>query len=431
MEINFKPTIIQWKVWDYLFDNITTQVLFGGSARSSKSFLICAFSVIYCLAYPDIAGAICRSRLTHLRKTTLQTLFEFFNMNNMKEDKDYNFNRTDMIITFPNGSKLFFLELYDNPSDPDFDRIMSMGLTFACVDEVSEISENAINKLQTRLSHKLLEYSLKPKLLLASNPNRGWLYNQYYKPFKTNQLPEYRKVVLGLPTDNPYVSEDYIHNLESLDESTVQRLRYGNWDYDDDIFNLFNYDNVVQAFYNEMIDETGNYITCDVANVGDDKTIVGIWKGYHLINIYEYSNMTTDQIVGIIKEKMRNYHTPIYNVLVDADGIGIGVADYLKCKQFKGGSTALKKENYMNIRSQCYFKLAEKIVSGTIKFCEPYRERIIQELLQHKRKESDNKVGVISKDEIKRKLGRSPDIADMIMMRCYWDYQSPGKIYVY
>ena len=66
--LNFYPLPIQFKTWEYLFDQDTTQILFGGAARVSKTYLLVAWAVIYCLGYPNIHGAICRSRLTSLKK---------------------------------------------------------------------------------------------------------------------------------------------------------------------------------------------------------------------------------------------------------------------------------------------------------------------------------------------------------------------------
>jgi len=431
-ELTFEPLPIQYKVWNMLFDDVTTQILFGGAARVSKSYLLVAWATIYCLAYPNIHGAICRSRLTSLKKTTLQTLFEFFRHQDLKEDRDFIFNRGDMIITFNNGSKLFFMELYNNPSDPDFDRIMSMSLTFAGVDEVSEISENAINKLQTRLSHMLIEYNLKPKLLLVSNPNRGWLYSKYYKPSVEGTLPDYRKVVLGLPDDNKFVSKDYIKNLEQLDTVTVQRLRYGNWDYSDDDLAIFQYDDVLQMFYNEVVGGE-KFLTCDVANIGKDNTVIGIWNGLECFNIYTYTSTDTPQVIRIIKEKMKTFNIKIKNVVIDADGLGIGVADHLKgCVPFKGGSSALNKANYLNLRSQCYFKLAELV--RDIKVVDKNKDEIIQELQAHRIKNPDNdgKTQVESKDLIKERIGRSPDYSDMLMMRMYYEIKKARqKTFVY
>jgi len=424
LEITFEPQPIQYEAWEFLFDKTTTQLLFGGSVRSGKSFLAVSWVTIYCLMYPNIHMAICRARLSSLKKTTLQTLFEFFRIYKLKEDEHYTFNRSDMIITFNNGSKIFFLELYSNPSDPNFDRIMSLSLTAAVVDEVSEISNDAIGKLQTRLSHMLIEYNLVPKLLLVTNPSRTWLYTDYYKPFMEGTLPPFRKVVLGLPQDNKYVSETYIKNLEqTLDGVTKSRLLYGSWDYSDDDASLFSYDDILQMFYNDIVPGE-KYISCDVANVGKDKTVICVWNGLEVVNIYSYTKIITPEIVKIIKEKMSVFKVPIKHVIIDADGLGIGVADYLKgCVAFKGGSSALNKENYMNLRSQCFYKLSEKV--NEIKLIDKFKDEIIQELQTIKTVniDTDGKTQVVSKDKIKLKIGRSPDYTDCLMMRMYFEIQ--------
>lgn len=432
MRIDFKPYPIQWKALEYLLDKKTTQLLFGGSIRVSKTYMLVAWATMYCLQYPNIHGAICRSRLTTLKKTTLQTLFEFFRNSGLKEGpitgepKDslnYHFNRQDMILEFNNGSKIFFLELYDNPSDANFDRLLSLSLTFAGVDEVSQISRKAIDILQTRLSHMLKEYDLIPKLLLVSNPNKGWLYDEFYKPYREGKLPSWRKVVLGLPKDNLSLDESYVENLKKvLNQPEKERLLKGNWEYADEDYSLFKYDDILQSFYNDAPDGQ-MYMTADIANMGNDKTVIGIWSGYKLINTSIYDKKTTEQIVEFIKEKMKIFKVDIKNVVIDADGLGIGVADYLKgCVKFKGGSKPFNNENYRNLRTQCYFKLSEKI--RDIKLDDRYRDFIIGDLQAHKIDDNeDNKTSIIAKEKIKQQLGRSPDFSDMIMMRFYFEFK--------
>jgi hypothetical protein len=53
-------------------------------------------------------------------------------------------------------------------------------------------------------------------------------------------------------------------------------------------------------------------------------------------------------------------------------------------------------------------------------------EDLTQELLAIKLKDvdKDNKVGVMSKDEMKRILGKSPDLSDALMMRMYQEIKA-------
>jgi phage terminase large subunit len=78
-------------------------------------------------------------------------------------------------------------------------------------------------------------------------------------------------------------------------------------------------------------------------------------------------------------------------------------------------------ENFDNLKSQCYFKLADAINIGMVKIdCDAgHKDLIIQELENVKQKsvDKDQKKGVIPKDMVKQLIGRSPDFSDAISMR--------------
>ena len=82
----------------------------------------------------------------------------------------------------------------------------------------------------------------------------------------------------------------------------------------------------------------------------------------------------------------------------------------------------IKPENFDHQKSQCYYKLAERINANGLYITyddDRVREWIIQELEQVKQKklDSDMKKGVLPKDQVKELIGRSPDFADALMMR--------------
>ena len=61
-----------------------------------------------------------------------------------------------------------------------------------------------------------------------------------------------------------------------------------------------------------------------------------------------------------------------------------------------------------------------------------YKNYIIQELEQVRRKnfDKDTKLQLISKEDIKNAIGRSPDFADAIAMRMYYELKPQGKYYI-
>jgi hypothetical protein len=121
---------------------------------------------------------------------------------------------------------------------------------------------------------------------------------------------------------------------------------------------------------------------------------------------------------------MSTYGVHPTNVIVDTDGIGSGVGDQLRGFNFVNNSKALHEQNFSNLKSQCYVRLSEMFKQGliSININDPSLiDDLTQELLSVKLKDvdKDGKVAVISKDEQKRILGRSPDISDAVMMGMY------------
>jgi hypothetical protein len=53
-------------------------------------------------------------------------------------------------------------------------------------------------------------------------------------------------------------------------------------------------------------------------------------------------------------------------VVIDSDGVGGGVADAIKGVNFVNNSTPLFKQNFANLKTQCYYKLSEMIKEGKI-----------------------------------------------------------------
>jgi predicted nuclease with TOPRIM domain len=166
-------------------------------------------------------------------------------------------------------------------------------------------------------------------------------------------------------------------------------------------------------------------MSIDVARFGDDRSVVMIWVGLVVVECFIYRKLSTTELNSEIKELMAKYGIHINNVIVDSDGVGGGLADQLKgCINFVNNSKALHEQNFSNLKSQCYVKLADMFKEGKISLnlMDPnVIDDLTQELLSVRLKDTDkdNKVAVHSKDEMKKILGKSPDISDALMMGMY------------
>ena len=395
-------------------------------AGGGKSFIGCLWLIRNCVKYPGTRWLMGRAVLKSLKESTLKTFFEIISLLNWGTKIKYNSN--EGYIKWDNGSEIMLKDLYQYPSDPNFDSLGSTEYTGAFIDEASQVSEKAKNIVASRLRFKLDEYSLVPKILIASNPAKNWMYSEFYKPFTKNCLLDYRKVVLSLATDNPNLSKHYINNLHKLDKVSKERLLYGNWDYDDDPAVLMDYDKITDIFTNSGIEKGEKYIVSDLAMMGRDKFIVSVWEGLRCKFEIVKAKSSGKEIEEDIKRTADKYQIPHSNIIVDSDGMGNYLESYLNnIKEFKGGHSAIDTKKYANMRSECYFKLSEYVNQGKI-FIDSedidIREEIKTELSFIKRDKIDNdesKLRVVKKEDIKVNLGRSPDWADVLMMRMYFE----------
>ena len=435
MEINPEFTKTQKECLKYLFDNKTKEVLFGGAAGGGKSWVGVSYLILMCIDYPRTRYLMGRSKLDALKKTTLNTFFEVCTAWNLKAIEDYTFNGSSNVITFYNGSEIILKDLFLYPSDRNFDSLGSLEITGAFIDEANQITEKAKNVVASRLRYKLDENGLIPKMLMTCNPAKNWVYTEYYRPAKDNTIKPYRKFIQSLVGDNAYISKHYEKQLFELDELSKQRLLYGNWEYDATNDSLIQYDAIINMFNQQGIDGD-KYISCDVARFGSDRTVIMLWQGLHLRIVRTLLKSSVNEVVEAVRQLQQEFQVNLHNIIVDEDGVGGGVKDYLRCQGFVNNSKALKNENYQNLKTQCYYKLADLINKGQVGIsCSDVnvKNHIIEECEQVRTKDADkdNKLQIIPKDTIKAILGRSPDYSDALAMRMYYEIDANfGKYFV-
>jgi phage terminase large subunit len=433
IEANF--TYTQEQAIEYLFDNTTTEVLFGGAAGGGKSWVGCSWLVLMCFKHPKTRYLMGRSKLDSLKKTTLNTFFEVCDHWNIKANKHFNFNASSNVITFYNKSEIILKDLFLYPSDRNFDNLGSLEITGAFIDEANQITEKAKNIVSSRMRYKLDEFNLIPKMLMTCNPAKNWVYTQYYRPSGEGIQKPYRKFIQSLVDDNEYISKHYKTQLQTLDELSKQRLLFGNWEYDATKDNLIEYDAILNMFEQKGVDGE-KYISCDIARFGSDKTVIMYWQGLHLKKIRTLLKSAINDVVSEIRDIQQSNQVKLTNIIIDEDGVGGGAKDYLRCKGFVNNARPLKNENYQNLKTQCYYKLSDLINKGQVGIdCNDItiKNQIIEECEQVRMKDADKdgKLKIIPKETVKDIIGRSPDFADALAMRMFYEIDSSfGKYFV-
>jgi len=424
IEYNFKPLTRQSEALKFLsVDSDVETILYGGAAGGGKTMLGCMWQILRRLKYPGTRSLIGRAKLDTLKKTTMATFFQVANEIGLKAGEDFIYNQQSHIIKFSNGSEIILADLFLYPSDPMMTDLGGLEVTDVFIDEATEITEKAYSIVSSRIRYKLNEFGLKPKILLTCNPSKGWIYNQFYLPYKNQNLPEHRAFVQALPGDNIHLPDSYVTSLTRLPEADRKRLLEGDWEFDNSSDRLYMYDELIRCFREPMNVGEG-YITADIARLGKDRTVLCVWKGLSCIDIVILRQKRQDEVKAEIQRLMNQHGIRLSNVLADADGVGGGLVDSLRCREFMNGSKAVRGTQYMNLKADCYFRLGELIDKNEITLPIKWQEDIVKELELVRRVDPDKegKLRVTSKDTISQRTGGiSPDIADAIMMRAYFE----------
>lgn len=428
-QITIKPTPKQHEAWEALKDK---RVIFlGGGAGGGKSWWLCETRLVNAYLYPGYKSFIGREELKRLMQSTYVTWTKVCKHHNIPQE-DWKLNGQYNYIEFFNGSRIDLLDLKFLPSDPLYERFGSLEYSDGAIEEAGEVNFLAYDVLQSRIGRHMGD-TVPTTIAITGNPKKNWTYKEFYKKHKDKVLPEDTRFIQSLYTDNPHTAGSYKEQLSNIkDEATKQRLMYGNWEYDDDPTTMIDYDSIIDMFTNTVEESEKKYLIADIARYGDDKTVISLWKGLECYKILTYAKQGIDKTTEVIRNILAEERIPYSQVVIDEDGVGGGVVDNLRgVKGFVNNSIPVEegkvdKPNYQNLKTQCYYKLAEiindhkmavKINDETIK------ELIIEDLEQVKTKDADKdqKLKIIGKEEVKEIIGRSPDYSDVLMMRMYFE----------
>jgi len=447
--------------WELLEDKTTKTIVYGGAAGGGKSFFGCVWLWSMCIRYPGVRMAMARAEFGKLKKTTFKTLINVFDLNGMVDGQDYTvkMDSDNPHVSFPNGSEIVLMHFQVSHKDPDFDRLGSLEISGIFIDEIAEIQYRAWSVIMGRIRYRLDEYGLTPKRFGSCNPTNTFVKADYYEKWIAGTLPKQDAFIEAKHTDNPYLAKDYGETIAEMDE--IDRRRYlGDWQYHEDGSNLFGVEKIKQIFNGVPIPNPKNkwYITCDVARFGSDLSIILIWDGMNVVRCEHYAKNTITELIDKVKSFAIEYAIPKSNIIVDTDGVGGAVTDALESDEFNnGGKTikvgggfrkeipgsrsftaggkAIKGEKYVNLKAQVYHVMAytdwtwspEFIVKGkkgNVKISEYIKTelRVINSIA------GERKINVTPKDKIKNLIGRSPDFADAIAMRGYFELRQMAII---
>ena len=428
MKLTIRPLYKQHLAWEGL--RHYNKVYFGGGAGSGKSWWLCETRLINCLRYPGYKSFIAREELKRLMSSTYITWCKVCRHHGIPKEM-WHLNGQYNYIEFTNGSRVDLLDLKYLPSDPLYERLGSLEYTDGAIEEAGEIHFLAYDVLKSRIGrHMNDEFKLPATLAITGNPKKNWTYSTFYLPAKNGTLPSDTLFVQALYQDNTHTAEVYGRQLADIkDKATRERLKDGNWEYDDDPTAMIDYEKINDLFSNDFAPVGPLRIIADIARYGSDRAIITMWSGMKLIKYVALDISSMEDIKNIINAWRTAERIGVSNIIVDEDGIGGGIVDALRCKGFVNNSSPIKPA-YRNLKSECGYKLAEMIGDIYIEcdLPETEREMISAELgmLKTYDADKDGKLRIMPKEKIKEAIGRSPDWLDVFIMRMWFEVTNKG-----
>jgi hypothetical protein len=248
--------------------------------------------------------------------------------------------------------------------------------------------------------------------------------------------PKSRTFIKATVQDNPYLMQDnqYLSQLNSLPEPLRSQLKDGN-------FTISLADDRWQTIPTEWILEaearwrslnkpnlTMRSMGVDPARGGNDTFTIAKLYGNYFDDIVEKEGMKmTDGAIGaaFILENIESGESPVIGI--DVIGIGSSVYDHTKVHHdldvrainVGSGSKETSKDGkyaFGNLRAEIWWKFREALdpTSGEDIALPPNR-RLRQELRSPRYSVQGGKIKVESKDEIRKRIGRSTDAADAVL----------------
>lgn len=412
IDLPYKPTLQQ----TLAHKAVERHILYGGAVGGGKSVWLCNEAIQLCLDYPGNIGYLARHELASFKRTTLLTLEEFLPDAIIRKH-----NKQDQEITLVNGSKIMYGGLGDDTKA--IERLKSMNLGFFGIDQAEETTENHFFMLSSRL--RLSLHGIRYKALLTANPEPGWVRDRWID--NTN---EDHVFIPALPSDNPYLPEDYEAKLRTLYANSPELIKAwleGDWDVTLAGDYLIPYSQIRGAISrHDAIPDTGVCtMGVDVARFGDDESVIVIRRGMKVTRIESWAKKDTVWTSGRVAEIIREENPSV--IYVDEIGIGAGVVDPLKASHFNivGVIVSEKAHNdkvYANRRAELYFQLSDHFGDGSIAL--PDHPKMSSELSSMKFKFDNHQRKLMeSKEDMKKRSLHSPDYADALML-AFCDFQA-------
>jgi hypothetical protein len=281
------------------------------------------------------------------------------------------------------------------------------------VDEASGVPESVFEAAYGSMSGK------DATTILLGNPTRSSGY--FYETHTRLRDSWWTKQVSCL--DSPLVSPDFIQEMELKygSESNAMKVRvYGEFPTAEDD-TLISLHAVEQASKRVVEQPEGTPVVwgLDVARYGDDASVLCIRQGRHLQALHSWKKLSLMELAGRVLDLLNSSDEPPEEILVDSIGLGAGVLDRLReldisARGVNVSESPAMADRYANLRAELW-DATKSWFSEEVQI--PNDDSLIADLTAPRYSfNSSGKMIVESKAETKKRLGRSTDFADSLVL---------------
>lgn len=450
-ENSFDPRLTkrQAYAWDALHDPAIVEAMYGGAKGGGKSHFLCVWVLSRALEIagkykiprspnPPHIGWMGRKQATDFTQTTLQTWRRIIPYRWYRLRSATTRDPTHILIDGRVAVDYGGLDKQEA-----INKFNSAEYAFTALDQAEETTLDDVGTMRTSCRMTINDRRVEYKRLYTCNPRICWL-----KPAFISECPPHRCFIQALPSDNPYLPSDYrqtIYDAFGHRPELIKAYWEGDW-------NALEAGNVMiklawleaaarRESFSPVVKE---FLACDTARFGDDETVIGHFVNTELEDKWTMPYCRTTEIsTRLAAESHKFGDIPIVLESTGAD-IGAGVADELYAM---GRHVILynpskkvdppKKYNphlrFYNQRAQAWWEAARILSSGIVDkqtnlamSCKNIDETIKEQITQPTYDWRNGQLIIESKKDIKARLGRSPDHADMFVIGLWaWDKVPP------
>lgn len=177
-------------------------------------------------------------------------------------------------------------------------------------------------------------------------------------------------------------------------------------------------------------------IGVDVARFGDDKTVLCYRKGRLVLKLDAHSNMSTVDVANLLTKEIRDMHPARVFIDIGANGAGVydilidrGMSEVVRGVNF--GSKAIYDDRYSNKRAEMWGE-ANEWLKQELPVQIPNDDELLDDLCSvNKKYDNRGRLQLESKDDVKKRIGRSPDRADAFVLTFAEPVVDNGKVRMY